>query len=172
MSRVLSTWLEGTLDNFKLRSGYNDHPDPQAYVRMRGVSPVGIQYGKGCPGQLYLDTMAWTASGPEIAPVWRPPRSGCLEFLSFSALAAVDLNCAVNVPSPDSPGAHGNSRRQNGSSHQQRWHSRADSLTATCRCHRAGALEVREAEVDSSIAMFETQHMAWSLFYSQTCCLL
>lgn len=33
MSRDLGTWLEGTLDNFKLRSGYNDHPDPQAYVQ-------------------------------------------------------------------------------------------------------------------------------------------
>lgn len=32
-SRDLDTWLAGTLDNSKLRSGYNDHLDPQACVQ-------------------------------------------------------------------------------------------------------------------------------------------
>lgn len=40
MSRDLGTWLAGTLDNFKLRSGYNDHPDPQALRATQGWHTV------------------------------------------------------------------------------------------------------------------------------------
>lgn len=43
-----------------------------------------------------------------LLSVWWPPHSGCHELLSFSALAVVDLNCVVNVPSPDLPGSKRN----------------------------------------------------------------
>lgn len=54
MSRDLGTWLAGTLDNFKLRSGYNDHLDPQAYVQDVELPTLGIQYEELPPANFKL----------------------------------------------------------------------------------------------------------------------